>query len=278
MNKRILTLMLFVFLSIGLMSCSDQKTYNDLFTVAYYSGTGRVAVETSYVDSVLDVESGSKLDQPDDPYGEGVAFLGWYKDVERTEPWDFDNDVVTQSIVLYAKWDILTLSVDYVFDAAGGQLTDEPITEFTVLENKVLPKAQREGSLFLGWILTPVEDYVVGDPFVSATTGYTQDLTLYALFENKEYTVRFRSLMDGVANPSTHVIEYASEIEWPVLQDTATKHFVGWFGLDGSETGDWGFQYTNGNLYLGKANFDEATGEWSFIPQGVTVYAKWEDK
>lgn len=31
---------------------------------------------------------------PPNPYKEGYEFVGWYKDVEGIEPWDFENDIV----------------------------------------------------------------------------------------------------------------------------------------------------------------------------------------
>ena len=31
-------------------------------------------------------------------------FDGWYQDIDKTEPWDFQNDVVQQNMTLYAKW------------------------------------------------------------------------------------------------------------------------------------------------------------------------------
>jgi hypothetical protein len=68
-------------------------------------------------------------------------------------------------------------------------------------------------------------------------------------------------------------------MDFQVLPDTATKTFVGWFSYDGTETGDWGFQYINGEIYLGKAlSYDSVSDTWEFLPQGITLYAKWADK
>ncbi len=48
--------------------------------------------------------AGEKVVLPNEPSAEGASFDGWYKDSEFTEAWDFENDTVTDNIVLYAKW------------------------------------------------------------------------------------------------------------------------------------------------------------------------------
>ena len=55
-------------------------------------------------------ENGEKiLYIPPSPVREGYTFEGWYKEIDCTNKWDFDNDVLqltdeTQEIKLYAKW------------------------------------------------------------------------------------------------------------------------------------------------------------------------------
>jgi len=277
--RKIIILILVLMASLTLVGCSDSKSYNDDFTVIFYTGTTKAASVATLINPITEVKSGEFVVRPEDPVAPGVEFLGWYKEPAGLTLWDFDTDTIEKSTVLYSKWDIMDLSITYIFDEAGGEFLDIPVASYTILNTVVFPKATRLGSLFLGWILTPVEEYSVGDKIIKSSSDYSTDLVLYALFENKEYTVRFRSLLTGVANPLTHTIEFATDMDFPVLNDTVTKHFVGWFANDGTETGDWGFQYINGDLYLGKAvDYDPITGDWDFIPQGVTLYAKWEDK
>ena len=244
-SKKIILVLLLVMTLFSLIGCKDSKSYNDDFTVIFYTGTGEKASQATLIPAISDLKSGHIVQKPIDPVAPGVEFLGWYKEIEGINAWDFDNDTIEKSTVLYAKWEILDLSITYLFDEAGEYFLDVPDTSFTILNTVILPKATRLGSLFLGWILTPVEDYVVGDKIIKSTTGYTSPLVLYALYENKIYTVRFRSLLSGVSNPLTHTVEFAEDMDFPVLDDTATKSFVGWFGYDGTETGDWGFQYLN---------------------------------
>lgn len=53
---------------------------------------------------------------PPNPYKEGYEFVGWYKDLDGIEPWDFENDIIPKKIYdgdgnyifietkIYAKW------------------------------------------------------------------------------------------------------------------------------------------------------------------------------
>ncbi|MDR0744688.1 MAG: InlB B-repeat-containing protein [Holosporales bacterium] len=56
------------------------------------------------IQPIAGLQSGSKITEPDDPVKEGFTFDGWHKNADLTELWDFENDVVTDSIKLYAKW------------------------------------------------------------------------------------------------------------------------------------------------------------------------------
>lgn len=56
------------------------------------------------------VEVGEKIVKPEDPIEEGHVFRGWYKDRIFVSEWDFDNDIVTGSMTLYAKWNFEMIS------------------------------------------------------------------------------------------------------------------------------------------------------------------------
>lgn len=50
------------------------------------------------------VQYGETISQPDNPTRDGFVFDGWYMDIDKTQPWDFDIDTVTGNMTLYAKW------------------------------------------------------------------------------------------------------------------------------------------------------------------------------
>lgn len=279
-NRIFALLFIFIVAVTTLSSCQDRKTDNTELSVIFYTGYRNEYVSPTRVPSLINHPSGELAIRPEEePTAKSLIFLGWYKDSAGITPFDFENEIITKSTIIYAKWETVPLYITYEFDELGGELIDDPVDVFDVSRSQILPKADRPGGLFLGWIKTPVSEYKVGDRIYKSTQTFVDDTTLYALFEGKEYTVRFRSLLDGVRNPGTHVVKLGTDIAFPVLEDTDTKRFVGWFSLDGTTTGEWGFQYINDELFKGKADYyDPITEEWVFLAQGATLYAKWEDK
>ena len=74
----------------------------------------------SQVDEIR-VPYGEKIPRPDDPTREGKYFAGWFTDIERTHPWDFDNDTVEGNMTLYAGWSDAPLDTD-ASEKTGGHL------------------------------------------------------------------------------------------------------------------------------------------------------------
>ena len=58
----------------------------------------------SAVAGVTNALHGSKLTAPVSPSKSGYSFSGWYKDAAGTVAWNFDTDLVTGDVTLYAKW------------------------------------------------------------------------------------------------------------------------------------------------------------------------------
>ncbi len=54
---------------------------------------------------------GSLLTKPAKPTREGYTFIGWYKNAECTNPWNFELDTVKDNVTLYTKWAQGTYSV-----------------------------------------------------------------------------------------------------------------------------------------------------------------------
>lgn len=54
--------------------------------------------------ATLWVDADSKVVKPADPTMENFEFYGWYKESDCINAWDFDKDVVSKDITLYARW------------------------------------------------------------------------------------------------------------------------------------------------------------------------------
>lgn len=122
------------------------------------------------------LEYGQTLDLPTCSR-EGYAFLGWM---------DEDGNLVEQitsvnlaDMSLTASWmqTGVEYRIEYMLD--GGTMEGNPetaLSDVTVSLNEPV----REGYLFLGWYDNPNG---VGEPYLSTPFGRTEDLTLYALWQ-----------------------------------------------------------------------------------------------
>ena len=79
---------------------SESQRNDELFTVKFESDGGSAV-------NAITVKSGEKIPEPKSPVKATLekqyAFKGWYY---QDKKWDFENDVVTENIVLTAKWEL----------------------------------------------------------------------------------------------------------------------------------------------------------------------------
>lgn len=154
------------------------------------------------------VQYGELIEKPEDPTRDGYIFGGWYKDLDKTEKWDFGKDIVTGSLTLYADWTkapdmpgdipscgdssqfrlyaalgLLALLLilfllprkKVTFNTMGGsELEPKRVLKNTKLN---IPKSvQKHGMAFAGWY----KDEACMTPWDFDQDKVTDDITLYA--------------------------------------------------------------------------------------------------
>ena len=135
--------------------------------------THTVAFDTSGGSSIaaVEVEHGERVSAPRNPIKDGYVFDGWYV---HGIPWNFDMNVVRESIVMRAKW---LEAVTVTFDT-GEEIIDVPIAKGAPIRESDLPKTYRDD--LCGWyvgglkwdLATPVTEPV------RLNAGYLSALTL----------------------------------------------------------------------------------------------------
>jgi uncharacterized repeat protein (TIGR02543 family) len=92
--------------------------WNEIFTVTFNANGGSSV-------AALDIVDGGKATKPTDPTKPGFTFDGWYKEAALTNAWNFAQDVVTQDVTLYAKWNPVAVSssVEFGEDPFNGTAT-----------------------------------------------------------------------------------------------------------------------------------------------------------
>lgn len=102
MKRRIILFVkaLCLLLGVFLCGCGQSKTQCKVVFEKNYD------IETE--NAVLEVASGKKIMEPEEPVRDGYCFLGWFRNPGLTEKWNFEKDKVTSDVTLYAGWDLDT--------------------------------------------------------------------------------------------------------------------------------------------------------------------------
>jgi uncharacterized repeat protein (TIGR02543 family) len=112
----------------------------------------------------------------------GYTFTGWS---DGTNTYTADAGyTVTGDVTLTAQWEAIKYTVTY--DANGGSVASTSET-VNAGETVTLPTPTRTGYRFLGWYTAASNGSKVGD--AGANYAPTGDITLYAQWEQKMYTI-----------------------------------------------------------------------------------------
>ena len=78
------------------------------------------------------INHGGKVNNPGNLTANGFIFGGWYKEAECTNAWNFETDVVTSNITIYAKW-TAKIATSLSWSAATYSATIDADNEFPIL-------------------------------------------------------------------------------------------------------------------------------------------------
>ena len=172
-----------------------QATYtqNPVYTVTFKDWDGSVITSVK-------VEEGKSAVKPDDPSREGYTFTGWDK--------KFDN--VTSNLTVTAQYTINTYTVIFL-DKNGNQIGEAQTVEWG--QSAEAPEAPEvEGYNFSNWD----KDF----------NSITSDLTVKAVYEKKEYTVKFIDW--DKQELSSQVVKYQEAAKAPSDPTREGYTFTGW--------------------------------------------------
>ena len=200
---------------IGLDKSATDIIFNPQKTVAVtFDSQGGSVISSQTASNYM-------LVKPADPTRSGYIFGGWYREVARTgTAWNFNIDVVTANITLYAKWiPIFTVT----FNATSGTVT--PTSSKTGEDSTLvssLPTPERSNYIFKGWFMT-----ATGGEEVTPSKKYSANTTIYAQWI-PIFTVTFNA-NSGTVTPTsgtTRADSTLADLPTPSRTDYA---FNGWF-------------------------------------------------
>jgi uncharacterized repeat protein (TIGR02543 family) len=88
---------------------TDEVTSNTTLYAKWMAVTYTVTFNSdggTAIDPFANVMHGATITAPTEPTKDGYTFEGWYKEVEFTNLWVFETDIVSSNTTLFAKWDV----------------------------------------------------------------------------------------------------------------------------------------------------------------------------
>lgn len=202
---------------------------------------------------------------PTAPIRTGYTFAGWYKESTLTTAWNFTTDVVTAATTLYAKWNPIPYTVS--FSSNGGTAVSSVQVNYNSIFTAPLAPTKTD-VIFGGWY----KEASLTTAWNFATDVVTEDITLYAKWNDPRQSITFPAIADKVYGEVPFLLAATASSGLPVTYQAVTNNIA----IDGStvtiiNTG----LATIRAIQEGNANYNAATPvEVSFTidkaPQTIT--------
>ncbi|MDY0209935.1 MAG: InlB B-repeat-containing protein [Acholeplasma sp.] len=212
--KKLGSLFSILVLALVLVACTAMT-----FTVSFESNGGPKIPPVT-------VEDGKTLTAPTTPTKSGYSFEGWYKDVNLTELWKFETDVVTKDITLYAKWTELGPTDVEIVDSVFEWLSLGDISALTNQSPRLIMPTSRDG-VTISWTIDKPKyiqtnglivqpEAEIGDQSISLVAT----LTLNQQTKTKTFTATVIAL--PAVNESPNLIEEYFDYENGLIGNSTT--------------------------------------------------------
>lgn len=194
------------------------------------------------------VEAGEKAHEPEAPSAVGYKFLGWFKEKECRNKWDFNNEV-TEDMVLYAGWEAHEYKVQFDANGGGGSMSDQsryfgdeaPLQDcgFTA------PKKDGKDQKFTGWNDSKDgsgNNYYPGDT-VDLVYDDRESIKLYAQWSD-ELMVYYHLNGHGTRQPDTETTDASKGWKITKPEDPSEEGFSfgGWYTTPSCDGDAWDFE------------------------------------
>lgn len=182
---------------------------DSIYSVTYYDGN-------NIYDSDSDLSYNESIESPVEPVKNGYKFTGWYIDNACTELYNFSDSDITESISLYAGWDIFEYTVS--FETNGGTSVDSAQVYYNGML-LVQTITEKDDYYFAGWYY----DNVTFENEFTIHTKVTDNITVYACWKSI-YTVDF----DGSDLDAQLVVD-GTLVEIPTSPEMEGYVFAGYY-------------------------------------------------
>ena len=162
-----------------------NKTYTATWTALTYDITYYDGEEVYQI--YEDVEYGTELFVPADPYRDGVTFVGWTQVKGGTEAENLTGATMpNKDVVYYAIFTTDVHTITYVIDGTTSETEEYPFGAAVTV-----PAPEKVGYTFSGWTWTYVDGEGATQTTTEPATMPAYDLTATGTFAKNTYTVTY---------------------------------------------------------------------------------------
>ena len=201
-------------------SYTTMPSYNLTLYAKWKINQYRITFETNGGSTIEPIigNFGDNIKIPENPTKLESEFLGWFSNVNLTQPSTIPDTIPAANLTFYAKWSTNQYRITY--ETNGGSLISSQIFDFN--SNINIPMASRLGHTFLGWFT----DNQLTQSF-SLSTMPNYDITLYAKWSINTYSINF--VTNGGLPIETITGNYNDPINIPDNPFREEAIFGGWF-------------------------------------------------
>lgn len=181
------------------------------YTIKYNSDGGKLTTK---------INSYTCEDEFDLPIPEkkGYTFVGWNGNITKV------TKGTTGDLNLTAVYDITKYTITYNLD--GGTLNN-PVNEFTFLDEIELVEPKKNGYKFRGWYL---DSSFSGEPITKIEEGTLENIELYAYFVSENNVSDINYVLNGGLLDDNVILEYEHGKEFELAIPTKDNYlFMGWY-------------------------------------------------
>jgi len=262
----------------GTANVEVTATYKDIaqnpttYTVTFNSNS------ESAVADITGVTSGSTIQKPTNPTRSGYTFVGWYKEAELTNEFNFATDTITSDTTLFAKWKVKQSSSG----GGGSSVTKYEIKVTAGKGGKISPETTKvEKGDSKKFTITADEGYEIEDVLVDGkSVGVVESYKFEKVKEKHTIEATFKKIEEKEELKDTeentnweNPFEDVSEDAWYYEAVEFANENNLFSGMSAKEFGP-SVAMTRGMFVtvLSKLNGGEIDGEANFVDVDPNAY------